>query len=99
MSLRSTGAERSGEASPSEYCVGRWFGSLFHERASHDVYLLLEALGGDVVTFLGSVTPPTAFERPRGLPSSVCRASLSMTCDRFHELGSPSETHPETAAS
>ena len=72
-----TGAERSGEASPSEYCVGRWFGSVFHERASHDVYLLLEALGGDVAAFLGSATPPSAFWRPRGLPSSVRPTALS----------------------
>jgi hypothetical protein len=55
----------------------RWFGSVFHERASHDVYLLLEALGGDVAAFLGSAAPPSAFWRPRGLPSSVRPTDLA----------------------
>jgi len=52
------------------------------------------------VTFLGLVTPPSTFVRPRGLSSSARPSpSLQTKEDHFHALGSSSETHPAAAAS
>jgi hypothetical protein len=54
--------------------------------ASLGVTLFLEALGGDVVA-IGFTTPPSAFRRPRGFPSSSRRLDLSKPSDHFLELG------------
>jgi len=70
---------RRDAAKPSTFGVfSHPVGGLPKQPASHRVIPLLEALGGDVVA-IRFTTPPSAFRRPRGLPSS---SRLPVSFDR-----------------